>query len=419
MKEKVGLLNREVQGVECVDGAVLGALGLPPVPSRILREGLDLVLRERELWLEVLTQEQGRRRIDVDREWETLARVLPLVLESHPGPEWEPRGVAAILLSSVWPLYHSVLFAFSALRAGCPVILKPSENAPQSVWSWVERLRAHHTSFQALQCLVGDREVGRRLACHERIDTVAFMGSFENGMRVRQDTLARPSKEVLLHLGNRNVAVLSGVGVPEDALERILESAFAESGQDCKSTAMLFVPEGQADLWMKRIQSRIEQMRPLDPLTDPARLDRFLKWANVAEREGGRVILRGKPQSGNAGSGSVSPSVVGFPRLEADSLRRSVALQTEVLGPLLGVIGYRDPEHLVSMLGALHHAHTCSLFGADLPDPGVIPFSRVLRNQTPQEADPSIPVHYRKRNGNHALLGVALPLQFMCRTLKC
>ena len=334
-----------------------------------------------------------------------------------------------VLLSSSWPLFHSVKFLLAAWLGGNPVILKPSEQASITVHMMVEKLWTGSDDFRAVQCLIGDREVGRRLACHEGVETVIFMGTFENGMRVRQDTLSRPAKEVLLHLGNKNVTVFGGLGTGPDldrACADLVVDAFSGAGQDCKSVSLLFLPTRECDTVVERMHELSRSFKIGDPregawmgpLQDPSRLDRYLKFIGISEREGASVIMRGKPLPGAGKSWCVAPTLSLYPEWNAEELRKSVVLQTEILAPMISILPYRDHAHLISLLSSLNHAHTCSLRGEGLPDRSEIPFSRVISGASVWSADPSVSVHYRKRNGNHALLGVKAPLQLMRRHLK-
>lgn len=382
----------------------------------------------------LLSIEQGRSREDVEREWTALERVVTVWIqggdESNRGfSDREPRGCTVVLLSSSWPLFHSVQFMLAAWIGGNPVILKPSENASITVHRMVEKVRSSGPDFAAVQCLLGDREVGRRLACHEGVETVIFMGTFENGMRVRQDTLSRPAKEVLLHLGNKNVTVL-GETADDQGLDQacadLMVDVFSGAGQDCKSVSILFLPAHRCDSVVERIHglSRVFKVGDpregawMGPLQDPSRLDRYLKFIGISEREGASVVMRGKPLPGSEKSWCVAPTLALYPELSAEDLKKSVVLQTEILAPMLSILPYRDPAHLLSLLASLNHAHTCSLRGGSLPDPVEIPFSRVMRDAPVLSADPSVSIHYRKRNGNHALLGAEAPLQLMRRHLK-
>jgi acyl-CoA reductase-like NAD-dependent aldehyde dehydrogenase len=212
----------------------------------------------------------------------------------------------------------------------------------------------------------------------------------------------------------------------ENAFSDLIDDAFSGAGQDCKSVSILFLPETEKKTMVERIHDLARAFPVGDPrdgawmgpMQDPARLDRYLKFIGISEREGATVVMRGKPLPGAGKSWCVTPTLALYGALSTDELKKSVALQTEILAPLLSVVSYRDSEHLVSLLGALNHAHTCTLRGVGLPDPGSIPFSRVLRDQSVLDADPTVSVHYRKRNGNHALMGLESPRQLMRRTLK-
>ncbi len=413
-----------------IDPAVRGAGEVFSGGVERVRSAWARITSSKEELLDLLALEQGRTRVDVAREWSALERLVSVWINEGWFREgtlqgWEPRGCAVVLLSSSWPLFHSVKFMLAAWIGGNPVILKPSEQASLTVHRMVERVREGGADVDRVQCLLGDREIGRRLACHESVETVVFIGTFENGMRVRQDTLSRPAKEILLHLGNKNVTVF-GRDPGDEAFTDLVDDAFSGAGQDCKSVSLLFLPETEAGPMVERIHGLARAFPVGDPrdgawmgpMQDPARLDRYLKFIGISEREGASVIMRGKPLPGAGKSWCAAPTLALYGGVTPEDLKRSVALQTEILSPLLSLIPYRDSAHLVALLGVLNHAHTCNLRGEGLPDPGRVPFSRVLKNQSILGADSAVSVHYRKRNGNHALMGLEAPGQFMRKVLK-
>jgi acyl-CoA reductase-like NAD-dependent aldehyde dehydrogenase len=394
---------------------VMDGLRPPEAPVRsFLRAGLEALRSRRDELEEVLRLEQGRSGAEVSAEWEEMERFVGALLDvPDPDAGFEPRGLTVALLSFVRPLFHAVSVSFSALLAGNPVILKPAEGASWSTEFLVGILKEADPGFEALRILIGDREVGRKLACHERVECVFFMGTFENGMRVRQDTLSRPSREVLLHLGNRNVALLCADAGAEE-LDLLVREAFRSSGQDCRNVSIAFLSEKSAAGMIEAIEERVRSLGPF-LLSDPSRLDRALKFAEVSKQEGARIMLRGRSAPDGKKAWLASPSLVHHDSPDPGRILRSVSLQAEILGPYLSLVTYRDEGHLLSQLSSLQHAHSCLLLGRDPPFSDRIPFSRVLRNVAISEADPCDSVHYRKRNGNHALLGLQMPLQFMRR----
>ncbi len=428
------VLARACSGYAEIDLAVRGAGPVFSGGRERVISAWEMIRASREEWIGSLSVEQGRSREDVEREWAALERVVTVWITDGDGAirgfeDREPRGCTVVLLSSSWPLFHSVQFMLAAWIGGNPVILKPSENASITVHGMVEKVRAAGPRFSVVQCLLGDREVGRRLACHEGVETVVFMGTFENGMRVRQDTLSRPAKEVLLHLGNKNVTVFgdsAGGQELDRACADLMVDAFSGAGQDCKSVSILFLPTNRCEPVVDRIHGLSRSFKVGDPregawmgpLQDPSRLDRYLKFIGISEREGASVVMRGKPLPGPGKSWCVAPTLTLYPEMGVEDLRKSVVLQTEILAPMLSILPYRDHAHLLSLLATLNHAHTCSLRGENLPGAKEIPFSRVVRDSSVLSADPAGSVHYRKRNGNHALSGAEAPFQLMRRHLK-
>ena len=209
---------------------------------KILNKVPTVLERHKAEILKVAALELGRAQIDLELEWSQIMRFFKgLQDEASFIPEGrESRGISAVISSFVWPLFYTLQFSVLNFLAGNPVILKPSEKSGLTVSTLFRILRENIPALTMVQVLLGEKEMGRRLICHEDIATVVFHGTFEVGMRVKQDTLSQPSKEVLLFLGSKNPAIVFSDS-PEEVFEILKGDCFLGSGQDCQSVTVIFV----------------------------------------------------------------------------------------------------------------------------------------------------------------------------------
>ncbi len=87
-----------------------------------------------------------------------------------------PWGPAAILTPWNGPSFIPAAKVVSAVAAGCPVVLKPSEHAPGSAQVVVECFVEAGLPFGALQLVHGAGDVGAQLTADPRIKIVSFTG---------------------------------------------------------------------------------------------------------------------------------------------------------------------------------------------------------------------------------------------------
>ncbi len=301
------------------------------------------------------------------------------------------------------------------------MILKPSEKTTLTCLKVVNLLRELSLEFQSVQVLLGDREVGRRLICHEQIQVVIFQGSFEVGMRVRQDTSSQPSKEVLLFLGAKNPSIVFE-DAPDAVVEVLIQDAFGDAGQDCQSVSVIFVANCFLEKFTKNFHEQSKKFKIgapeespfMGPLIDASMMDRYFKFIGISEREGAEVLMRGKILERKEKGNFVTPSIVVFPKLLPDHVRKSVSLQTEILSPHVSIIGFESEAELLDLLSKLNHGRCLSLWTGSIDRAEKIAsqldYGSVLINASTRLRG-AISFQSKKRSGNHAISGVGLLTQ--------
>lgn len=376
-------------------------------------------VRNRETCFAASGAESGRTLPDLEMEFNQCHRYLSGIGRAQ-SPEFRPRGIAAVASSQTWPWFQALEFSISNLMVGNPVIYKPSERTVFALHHFFLGLGEEIPEWKRVQFLPGDREFSRRLLCHEAVSLVLFQGAFETGMRVKQDTLSQPGKDVLLFLGAKNPVILDEA-VPDPVLDRVIRDAFLGAGQNCRSASLLFVREKDFEGTLDRVHNRakafsigtLEEGAWMGPLQDSAQADRYLKFIGISEREGAEIRMRGKPLSGKAGGAHVTPTLAVFRELGVEALKKSVSLQTEIYGPHLSVIRYPDRETLLALLGRVTYGRSCSFYGSVTDSTrewfSSLPYGYGAYQAGLFDLDPLASGRVKKRSGNHAMSGLALP----------
>jgi phenylacetaldehyde dehydrogenase len=156
-----------------------------------------------------------------------------------------PVGPAAVLAPWNAPTFVAVAKVASALAAGCPVILKPSEWAPagceivaEVIAGALEQLELPSAAFQLVH---GGARAGSQLAGDARIRAVSFTGGAAGGRAVAQ-AAAPHFASLQLELGGHNPVI-----VLPDADVAATGAALAEgmtklNGQWCEAPGKILVP---------------------------------------------------------------------------------------------------------------------------------------------------------------------------------
>ena len=89
----------------------------------------------------------------------------------------EPYGVVGAITPWNYPLYQVIAKVLPAIAAGCTVVLKPSNEAPLSVFEFVEAVEHAGLPAGVVNLVSGPGAViGERIAEHPDVDLVSFTG---------------------------------------------------------------------------------------------------------------------------------------------------------------------------------------------------------------------------------------------------
>ena len=211
----------------------------------------------------------ARRQLDVVGEVDDLSEGgRPVTLMRR------PLGPAAVLAPWNAPTFVGVAKVASALAAGCPVILKPSEWAPggcQIVAEVIHDARQRHGLPAAtFQLVHGAAAVGAQLASDPRIRAISFTGGGPGGRAVA--SAAAPNFTALqLELGGHNPAIVRPDADVASTAAALVDGFTKLNGQWCEAPGKVLVPDALHDDLVEALLVEIARRRIghcLDEATD-------------------------------------------------------------------------------------------------------------------------------------------------------
>ena len=124
-----------------------------------------------------------------------------------------------------------------ALATGNTVVFKPSDKTP-AVGQLIARM-IHEAGLPpgVFNMIQGMGDTGKRLSAHENIDGVLFTGSYDVGLKIKQETLHHYWKILALEMGGKNCALVWSDADLKKAVYECLIGAFLTSGQRCSCTS--------------------------------------------------------------------------------------------------------------------------------------------------------------------------------------
>jgi aldehyde dehydrogenase (NAD+) len=263
----------------------------------------------------------------------------------------EPRGRSLII--SPWNYPYTLSFGplISALAAGCPVILKPSEITPHHCQAISTIVREVFTPAE-VAVVEGDASVAEAL-CQLPFDHIFFTGSTTIGKRVMA-AAARNLSSVTLELGGKSPAIVDSSADLDQAAKVIMAAKFINDGQTCIAPDHLYVEESVRDAFIQRCVSWIARTygdTPAQQKANPnlARLVSDRHTARLAALLEEAVAAGAKVLTG----GSVDREArFVAPTLLADVPDEVALMQEEIFGPILPIIGYTSLDSVLASISA-------------------------------------------------------------------
>lgn len=291
----------------------------------------------------------------------------------------EPYGVVAAITPWNYPLYQVVAKVLPAIAAGCTVVLKPSNEAPLSVFEFIESLEDAGLPPGVVNLVSGPgRVIGERLAEHPDVDFVSFTGSTGVGSRVGE-LAGKTIKKVALELGGKSANVILDGADLATAVKVGVANAFLNGGQTCMAWTRMLVPLSRYSEALDLIGAAVAKYTVGDPWDAKTRIgpsasasqqQTVLGFIERAPGDGARLLVGGTQKIGDIGY-YVAPTVF------ADVDPGSELGQEEVFGPVLAVTPFRDTDEALCIANGTPYGLSGSVWAAD--DDTAIGFARQLQ----------------------------------------
>lgn len=263
----------------------------------------------------------------------------------------EPAGVCGFITPWNWPINQITCKVAPALAAGCTMILKPSEVAPQNAILFAKILDEAGVPAGVFNLVNGEGPVvGAALATHPGIDMVSFTGSTRAGVEVARNA-APTVKRVAQELGGKSANIMLDGADFAKSVARDTFGMCMNSGQSCNAPTRMLIPQKRMAEAASIAKEAAEKVRVGDPnakdtvigpVASKVQFDKIQKLIEQGIAEGATLETggTGRPDGLNLGY-YVKPTV--FSNVTNDM----TIAQEEIFGPVLSLIGYQDEADAV------------------------------------------------------------------------
>ena len=284
------------------------------------------------------------------------------VLMEDEMPDYQALGVAAQVIPWNFPLLMLAWKIAPALAMGNTVVLKPAEYTSLTALLFAEICQEAGLPNGVVNILTGDGSVGEQVVTHPDVDKVAFTGSTAVGRHIRQ-AIAGQGKAITLELGGKSPYIVFDDADLDSAVEGLVDAIWLNQGQVCCAGSRLFVQEGVADVFHRKLRSRMDKLRIGDPMdksidigaiVDPVQLKSIKRLVDEGLEEGGhRHVAAGDCPS----EGSFYPPTF---ISEVDPACR--LMQEEIFGPVLVGTTFRTPAEAVALANNTRYGLAASIW---------------------------------------------------------
>lgn len=263
-----------------------------------------------------------------------------------------PLGTVALLTPWNHPLLILTKKLAPALAAGCSVLVKPSDLAPESALLFAELCQRAGLPDGVLSVLPGGAQTGAAVVGHPAVRLCDLTGGTETGKKVAAlagSHLAGTS----LELGGKTPVVIFDDAPLEEAVAGAMFAAFIASGQTCVAGTRLLVQRGLYDAFCQRFVERVGALRvglPEDPETDVAAVISEANLQRMLE-----VVSRGSQSARLAAGGRrimQKPLDRGYflePTVFVDVPPTSELFQEELFGPIVSITPFEDEQQAIQL----------------------------------------------------------------------
>jgi aldehyde dehydrogenase (NAD+) len=264
----------------------------------------------------------------------------------------EPIGVVGMITPWNFPLAIPAWKIAPALAYGNCVVFKPADLVPGCAWALADIIARTALPPGVFNLVMGRGSVvGDAIVTSPGVDAITFTGSVPTGRAIAKKAI-ETMKKLQMEMGGKNPQVVLDNANLDTAVNVSLQSAFFSTGQRCTASSRLIVTEGIHDRFVDRLVERMKALTiddalkagtDIGPVVDQSQLEQDLRYIEIAQAEGGKLVAGGERLQRDTEGFYLSPALF---TETSPSMRIN---REEVFGPVASVIRVRDYEEALAV----------------------------------------------------------------------
>jgi len=329
-----------------------------------------LIIDNQQAFIDAMKQDFGHRSADDSRIGDILTTVMGInyaikKLKGWMKPEkkhigilfqpakgemiYQPKGVIGIITPWNYPVFLALGPLTAALSAGNTAIIKMSEYTPKTN-QLLAKLMASIFPIEKVAIVCGEADMAASFS-KLAFDHLFFTGSTGVGKLVMK-AAAENLVPVTLELGGKSPAIIDEEINIKTAVSRLILGKTLNSGQTCVAPDYLFCPENKIEAVTQAFKEYYQEMYPntqenvdctcIINDAQKARLDSLLMDA----KNQGANITPLIPDTANSSSRKMPLTLL------TNVNDAMSAMQQEIFGPLLPIIGYQNINEAIAYINS-------------------------------------------------------------------
>ncbi len=274
--------------------------------------------------------------------------------------ERRPRGLIFAITPYNWPYNLAAHKLAPAIATGNTILLKPNPLSALCTLTLAHLIQEAGCPPSLVQCWNGPTPLVEKALADPRVKMISFTGSAAVGWSIKAKN---PKTPVTLELGGNAPAIVCPSADQEDAVKKLVPSAFGYAGQVCISLQNIFVHESIYQDFRSRLVHAVKHVPTGDPrgediVCGPLINRTFVdKTLAMVEASAGTVLVSGEA------NGNLLP-----PILVDDPGAHSPLMTEEAFGPVVTISPFSDLDELVARLNRGKYGIHASIFTSDDAD---------------------------------------------------
>lgn len=277
---------------------------------------------------------------------------------------WKSKGIALVAPPWNFPCSIPVGGISAALAAGNCVLFKPAAEAVLVGWQLVQCFWEAGISREALQFIpCEDEPIGSRIIQDSRLNAIVLTGATATAKLFMK--MSRGA-DLVAETGGKNAMIITNLSDRDLAIKDLIQSAFGHAGQKCSACSLAICEAEVYDdpHFKELLRDAAASLKVGSPWDMAARMTPLIRTPNPALKKGLTELEEGESWLLEPKQDPKNPNLWS-PGIKIGVREWSFTHQTELFGPVLGLMRADNLPHAIKLANSTPYGLTSGLHSLD------------------------------------------------------